>query len=134
MRAIFSFITEKYLTTYFVIKTFKAELQTNIGKFTVIHINIRNLNTNIDKLKYFLIECKSSLKKKELLHSFECKCFFSSECTKLSLFESRVVTFWMGGGGQKISSAPGAEMLGGQLPILHPMFQRLWFTLYCDIK
>ena len=83
---IFFYNKKVFDSIFFVIKTFKAELQTNIGKFTVIHINIRNLNTNIDKLKYFLIECKCSFKKKELLHSFECKSFFSSECIKLSLF------------------------------------------------
>jgi len=42
---------------YFEIETFKTELKTLRNKFTALHINIRSINSNIDKLKQFLTEC-----------------------------------------------------------------------------
>ena len=42
---------------YFETETFKTDLTTLRNKFTALHISIRSINNNIDKLKQFLTEC-----------------------------------------------------------------------------
>jgi hypothetical protein len=45
---------------YFETETLKIELETLKNSFTAIHINIRSITKNIDKLKHFLIDCNYS--------------------------------------------------------------------------
>ncbi|XP_065675816.1 uncharacterized protein LOC136092023 [Hydra vulgaris] len=70
------FQTYNFNSRYFETETFKTELEAYKNNFTIIHINIRSINKNFDKLKHFLIDCN---------YSFSMICLTETWCSDESI-------------------------------------------------
>ncbi|XP_065679652.1 uncharacterized protein LOC136094047 [Hydra vulgaris] len=70
------FQVNNFDSPYFNIKNFKIELQTFKNNFMAIHINIRSINKNFDKLKHFLTDCN---------YSFSMICLTETWCSDESI-------------------------------------------------